>query len=55
MKWQAYCKECQKDLTDGGWNNGSMVEAQAKLHIKGHEDHHVLVGYETEKKGGDDD
>ena len=57
MKWIAYCIDCQKDLTDGGWNNGQMVEAQAKFHTNGELEHHdkfkchkVIVGYQADAK-----
>lgn len=56
-KWVAYCIECHKDLTNGGWNNGQMVEAQGEFHLRGElekhdrfKTHHVIIGYIKETK-----
>ena len=55
LKWIAYCLDCKETCAEDmkeGWNNGQMVEACARLHIKtkGNEDHTVLVGYKVTKE-----
>lgn len=56
MKWTAYCLDCKKDVLNGEqWNNGEMVEAQARFHIHGEGGHHdrflhhrLIVGFIVE-------
>lgn len=51
MKWVAYCTKCKKDLTEGGWNNGAMVEAQAYMHQEETDNtHKVIVGFFYQRK-----
>jgi hypothetical protein len=49
MKWLAYCRECNGMVEHCGelvcWENGSMVEAAAKIHAE-ETGHHIIVGYE---------
>jgi len=54
VKWIAYCLDCKANCAEDmqeGWNNGAMVSACARLHIKmkGNHNHEVLVGYKITK------
>lgn len=50
MKWIAYCTKCKKDLTEGGWENGAMVQAAGSLHQKDNPDHEVIIGFTLKRK-----
>lgn len=45
MKWIAYCTKCKKDLTEGGWNNGAMVESVGRHHLRNCPNHEVFIGF----------
>lgn len=50
MKWIAYCTKCKKDLTEGGWENGAMVQAVGRLHLRENYNHEVIIGFILKRK-----
>lgn len=49
MEWVCQCLTCNEEIYSAA--NGNFVEAAARMHIKEHKDHRLLVGYVVRVEG----